>query len=234
LVEPDPHNLSIGKINFALNQFQGNFLQAGIGQFSKTYQPFPCDDGVVRHLPMEDLLSLFERFCLDYLDILLLDIQGAETDLLKGGEDLFKNRKIRFVMVSTHHHSISRDYLTHQKCLNMLKSWGAHIIAEHTVQESYGGDGLIAVSFSEQDRDLSVKVSHARSKESLFGELEHDLEKVRLERNQERNQERLARDKQKEIESTQEFMLSRLSFYTLFNECLYRILRKFKKLIKLR
>jgi len=50
------------------------------------------------------------------------------------------------------------------------------VIAEHTVGESYSGDGLIAVSFDERDRDMAVAISHARTKESLFGELEVDLQ----------------------------------------------------------
>jgi ectoine hydroxylase-related dioxygenase (phytanoyl-CoA dioxygenase family) len=57
----------------------------------------------------------------------------------------------------------------------MLEELGAHVISEHSVPESYSGDGLIAVSFDERDRDLVVDTSRARSKESQFGELEYDL-----------------------------------------------------------
>jgi hypothetical protein len=47
--------------------------------------------------------------------------------------------------------------------------------SEHSVNESFSGDGLIAVSFDDRDRDFVVPVSHARGKESLFGEMEVDL-----------------------------------------------------------
>lgn len=82
---------------------------------------------------------------------------------------------MRFLIVSTHHHSISGDPLTHQRALALLIDTGAHVISEHSVNESFSGDGLIAVSFDDRDRDFVVPVSHARSKDSLFGELEVDL-----------------------------------------------------------
>ncbi len=180
MVEPDPNNLKVGQLNFSLNKCHGNFLQAGIGKFSPSYQPFQCEDGITRQLPAEDLPSLFRRFCFEHLDLLLLDIQGAETSLIESGKELFKNNKIRFVIVSTHHHLISGDLLTHQRCLDMLTSWGAHIIAEHSVLESYSGDGLIAASFDPRDQDLVVKIAYARAKESLFGEGELYFQKIKV------------------------------------------------------
>lgn len=93
--------------------------------------------------------------------------------MLRSGEDYFRSGKIRFVVVSTHHYSISGDALTHQKCLNLIKSCGGHIIAEHTVSESYSGDGLIAASFNPKDSGWTETISYARAKESLFGEPEY-------------------------------------------------------------
>jgi hypothetical protein len=95
--------------------------------------------------------------------------------LARAGGDLAAGR-VRFLIVSTHHHSISGNPLTHQRALSRLLDAGAHVIAEHSVPESFSGDGLIAVSFDERDRDLIVEVSHARAKDSLFGELEPDLD----------------------------------------------------------
>jgi hypothetical protein len=70
---------------------------------------------------------------------------------------------------------ISGDPATHQRCLGLLERVGAHVIAEHTVGESYSGDGLIAASLRDPDRDLVVPVSFARYRDSLFGELEPTL-----------------------------------------------------------
>ena len=178
LVEPDPHHLEVGRKNFSLNNCEGVFLQAGISDIPVFSTMFKCEDNIIRNMPIENLPSLFNCFNLDHLDILLLDIQGAETKLLRSGELLFKKNLIRFVIVSTHHHSISNDSLTHQKCLEMIKSWGGHIIAEHTVTESYSGDGLIAASFEHKDQNLVVNISYARACNSLFPELEYDLAKL--------------------------------------------------------
>lgn len=38
----------------------------------------------------------------------------------------------------------------------------------------------MVAAFDAQDGDLAVRVSHARYAESLFGELEHDAERVRI------------------------------------------------------
>jgi hypothetical protein len=65
--------------------------------------------------------------------------------------------------------------MTHQRCLQILVDAGAHVVAEHTVGESFSGDGLVAASMDPRDRDLTVPVSRARYRDSLFGELEPDL-----------------------------------------------------------
>lgn len=56
----------------------------------------------------------------------------------------------RFLFLSTHHHSMSGDPLTHQRCLEFLRGRHAHIIAAHNVTESYSGYGLIVASFDDQ------------------------------------------------------------------------------------
>ena len=112
---------------------------------------------------------------IEFLDLLHMDVQGAELGTLIGAEPLIAEGKLRFVFVSTHHHLISGDPLTHQKCLYWLKDHGAHILCEHTVNESYSGDGLIVASFMAQDRTRTISVSHGRQSQSLFRELEFDL-----------------------------------------------------------
>jgi hypothetical protein len=85
---------------------------------------------------------------------------------------------VRFVIASTHHHVISGDPLTHYRCLDLLRELGAHIVAEHTVAESYSGDGLIVASFDDRDRDLRVVTSRCRVDESLFGDPLRELEEA--------------------------------------------------------
>jgi FkbM family methyltransferase len=170
LVEPDPNNLQVGKANLALNGRRAEILQAAVGSQPLPPRPFVCDsDSQSRLVPTESLSSLMTHFGASRLDLLLLDVQGAELDFLEGGRSVLADH-VRFVMVSTHHHTISGDPATHQRCLQLLTGLGAHILAEHTVAESFSGDGFIAASFDRRDAQLQVSISYARANESLYGD----------------------------------------------------------------
>jgi FkbM family methyltransferase len=176
LIEPDPDYLKVGRRNFALNDREGTFYEACIGPVNRTEMEFPCEsDGQIRQVEVVTLDRLIEMFNLDLIDVLLADIQGGETALLTEGAGAFEAGLVRFVVISTHHHVISNDPETHQKCLQRLTELGAHIIVEHSVAESYSGDGLIVASFDDRDANLTVEVSRARASESLFGDPVHDL-----------------------------------------------------------
>jgi hypothetical protein len=77
---------------------------------------------------------------------------------------------VRFVVFSTHHSSISGDDFTHEKCRKIITSAGGHIIAEHTVAESFSGDGLLVASFDARDRDFAVSISVCEPWNSLFSD----------------------------------------------------------------
>jgi len=177
LIEPDPHNLEVGKRNFALNGRTGEYFHFSIGRQAGPPEPFECEsDGVIRPVPMTSIDAFLMLVGQPYVDVLLSDIQGGEAEMLEGAVDSIERGKIRFVVISTHHHSISGDALTHQKCLEFLRDRGALILAEHSVAESYSGDGLIVASFRTEDRHIPpIMVSRNRSTNSLFRELEYDL-----------------------------------------------------------
>ena len=179
-VEPDPKNIEVGRRNFALNGREGIFIQGGIAVGKKKSFAFiterPIERIKVRDIPLSSLLVEQE---LSHVDVLLADIQGAEIPLLKKSAAIFKERKVRFVFISTHDFSISGSATTHQQALAILTEAGAKIVVEHSVSESYSGDGLIVASFDERDKDLSISISYARSKDSLFGEWEPRLETLR-------------------------------------------------------
>jgi hypothetical protein len=78
--------------------------------------------------------------------------------------------KIRFLIVSTHHHSISGSTVTHRECLAEVHKQGGLALAEHPVEASYSGDGLIVASFWPSDHGLVLPVVSLNSPEnSLFG-----------------------------------------------------------------
>ncbi len=177
MIEPDPNNLEIGRKNFALNGRSGFFMNASIGKASKEAIPFLCEsDGMERQLPLVSIDDFILKEGIGYVDLILSDIQGFELDMLEGCVKCMEQNKLRFLMISTHHHSISNDPLTHQKCLNFLLEHGASILVEHNVAESYSGDGLIVASLRPEDRLLpKIEVSRNRSVTSLFRELEYDV-----------------------------------------------------------
>jgi FkbM family methyltransferase len=176
LVEPDPSNLEIGRANLRVNGLQATLVNAAVGGEHGTTTGLTCEsDGVERVLPVVTVPGLLAAHQVDVVDILFVDVQGPETDVLARSVDLLRERRIRFLVISTHHHRISGDPLTHQSCLATLIDAGAHVVAEHTVGESFSGDGLIVASTQPADRDLVVSISYARYGDSLFGSLEPEL-----------------------------------------------------------
>lgn len=180
LIEPDPHNLEVGRANVALNGLDAKFINAAVGGPHGGRLRLACEsDGVTRRLPIVTLDGVLAETGFDTIDLLLVDAQGPEFDVLERAQRLLRAGRIRFAVISTHHHSISGDPMTHQRCLHALQLAGAHIIAEHSVGESFSGDGLIAASMLRDDDDLDVPISFARYRDSLFGELEPELAAAR-------------------------------------------------------
>ncbi len=178
LIEPDPQNLETGRRNFALNGEVGEFFSFSIGRQPAPPAPFLCEsEGTIRPVPMTSIDAFLEHVGISHVDVLLSDIQGAEVDMLEGAADSIAAGLIRFIIVSTHHHSISKDPLTHQRCLGFLYDRGAHILCEHSVSESYSGDGLIVASFRPEDQRIPpIKISRNTPSNSFFRELEYDLD----------------------------------------------------------
>ncbi|MDX6700461.1 MAG: hypothetical protein QOF26_687 [Baekduia sp.] len=180
MVEPDPNNMEVGRRNFALNDLDGAFVQAAVGPAQGGTMWLACEsDGRVRQVPTVTLDGLMAGHGLEQLDLVLCDTQGAELPVLRSARDALRSGRVRFLVLSTHHQVFSGDPLTHQRCLAFLQDAGAHIIAEHSIAESCSGDGLIAASMDPRDRDFTVEVSHARARDSLFGEPEFEVDRAR-------------------------------------------------------
>jgi FkbM family methyltransferase len=177
MVEPDPNNLEIGRRNFALNKCSGAFFNLRVAKASSQAEPFQCEsDAILRPIPKIAMDDFIHQNAIDFVDLLLADVQGAELEMLEGARKSIAQGKIRFLVLSTHHHSISKDPILHQRCLQFLKDRGAHILASHSVPESYSGDGLIAASLVPADCNIpSINISKNEAGNSLFREAEFDL-----------------------------------------------------------
>lgn len=174
MIEPDPAHVAVARRNLAHNGLTGSVLEAAAGPTGSA-EIFIESELRTRRVDTISVADLVRTHDVRFLDMLHLDIQGQEHSVLRSIADLVNANRMRFVFVSTHHHTISGDPPTHQKCPNELRSLGAHVVTEHSVSESFSGDGLIVASFQPCDRDLTVDVSHNRASRSLFRPLEFDL-----------------------------------------------------------
>lgn len=177
--EPDSQNRQVGISNAAINKLSDRitFIDSAAGSNDgKTVEiKLDSDQEKTIKVKVRSVDSLIKEHKLKRLDILHMDVQGVELDALTGALESMKAGKIRFVFVSTHHYLYSHDPLTHQKCKQLLIEQGAHIVASHTVLESFSGDGLIVASFDKRDKDFNVDISLNHSDDSLFRPYEEDV-----------------------------------------------------------
>jgi len=177
--EPDPVNLDGGKRNVALNRGTNfYFIQAAAGDNDQAYIDLCLDSNptIITPCVVRTVDCLIKEYGLNKVELLHMDVQGAELSALKGATLAFQKNMIRFVFVSTHHYSISMEPDIHEKCLDLIKEYGGHIISSHSILESFSGDGLIVASFDERDREFFVQTSINHSNKSLFRRYEKDIE----------------------------------------------------------
>ncbi|MCU4185057.1 FkbM family methyltransferase [Acidiferrimicrobium sp. IK] len=175
-IEPDATHLELGRRNAALNGATIDFrLGAGGERHEEPVVLTRESDGCAVVVPVLTVDGLMRSSGWDRLDLLHLDIQGAETAALRGAFQTLNARAVRFVFVSTHHWAISGSPDTHGECLRFLRSLGAHICCSHTVAESFSGDGLIVASFDDADADFRVETAINHTDRSLFRPYEQDL-----------------------------------------------------------
>lgn len=177
--EPDPLNLELGKRNMALNDIDYNakvkFYQMASGSGKAQSAQFTTESGESIKVPIKSVDAIVAECKLKAVDILHMDIQGAEVDTLEGTVKSIDSGVIRFLFISTHHYAISENPETHQLCRDFIVKHGGHIVAEHTVLESCSGDGLIVASFDKRDENFSVSVSLQPTHDSLFRSSDYDV-----------------------------------------------------------
>jgi hypothetical protein len=160
-VEPDAANLEVGRRNLALNGRTATFIQALVGGAAA-----PSHDGRLECLDMDAVLK---RAGNRPIEVLHMDVQGAELPFIRSMGRAVADRLVRFAVVSTHHESISGSVTTHDDCVRAIQSLGAKVFVEHDVYESYSGDGLIVASFAAEDRSIVMPdISRNVRERSLF------------------------------------------------------------------
>jgi FkbM family methyltransferase len=184
-IEPDEPFLATGRRNFELNEMEGTLLHGVVGPNPGEMLRFQAaSDGQFHEVRQYGLGELLALAGVDQFDVILADIQGAETTFLATSAELLRSGACRFLLVSTHDPLISGSAMTHRDVVAAITALGGHIIAEHSVSESFSGDGLVAASFHRKDRKFTVDIPHARAVDSLFGEWEPRLATVIAERDE--------------------------------------------------
>lgn len=127
MVEPDPHKMNFGKLNFRLNNLRGTF-QLGFIDEHVDLKP---------RIPTLNVDYLMKKHNIPFIHILHSDIQGYEYKMLKGATDAFKNNKIGYVFISTHSNQL------HEQCKEYLTQNTFDIVCSANLDESYSWDGLL-------------------------------------------------------------------------------------------
>lgn len=174
-VEPDTMNMQVGVHNARLNNTSDrvNFINAWVGgENLASHSAVGESTGQSTDLPMLNYPALLEKVNGACIELLHVDTQGAELPLLQSITTNPDERQLRFVVVSTHHSSISGSSTTHQDCIDALHGLGATVLVEHDVVESFSGDGLIVASLFPEDKNLRFPaISRNRARTSLFSYL---------------------------------------------------------------
>lgn len=127
MIEPDPHKMNFGKLNFKLNGFDGTFKLGFIDGFTDQ-RP---------NIPFYHVDHLIKTFNIEKLDILHSDIQGYELKMLQGARIALSQQQIVYTFISTHSNEL------HQQCIDELKGHGYIIVADANLTESFATDGVI-------------------------------------------------------------------------------------------
>jgi hypothetical protein len=127
MVEPDPHKMNFGKLNFKLNGFSGSFDLGFIDHESKPGA----------RIPTYTVDYLLEKHHVQHLHVLHSDIQGYEAAMLKGARMALQRETIDFFFISTHSNAL------HTECMELLQAAGYSIVCEANLDASYSVDGLI-------------------------------------------------------------------------------------------
>ena len=171
-VEPDPRHIEVGRRNAALNglDHRARFVEAWVGASDTGVAALPLEStGEMRSLPSLDMTAVAEMAGSSGIEVRHIDAQGAETSFLRS--IAAAPARPRFLVASTHHRLISGSASTHADCLAAIEAAGGHVLIEHSVEESFSGDGLIVASFREQDRSIAMPpMSRNWAEHSLFPE----------------------------------------------------------------
>lgn len=170
-LEPDPGKAACGRHNLELNGLSARWVSGAAGRVHAEGVPFQLEPGGrSTTLTVHDLASLMDVSGHGPVEVLHIDAQGAELPFLESLAKPSVRGLVRFLVVSTHDEAITGSPSTHEDCLRVIAQLGGIVMEEHSVAESFSGDGLIVASLDPADRRIQMPgISRNGASASLFG-----------------------------------------------------------------
>jgi len=130
LIEAQEENLFRGVNHFNMNGFTAQSRLYSIGTKEKVIEALKtrwedAEEKCASFNPNWKTLSdIFDEFGLETLDVLHCDIDFCEMVMLETSEEIFRNKNIKYIFLSTHGHF-------HEIALEFLKECGYEILLNH-------------------------------------------------------------------------------------------------------
>jgi FkbM family methyltransferase len=156
-LEPDGNHLRIGEANLRLNARSARLIKAGVGEkFAESTTIKRISDKATVHVSIWNYPKLSQEVGGERIEMLHMDVQGAEYGFLRSMQSCRKGQLPRFLVVSTHQAMLDGVSVGHRRCLEILSDLGASILIEHSPEESFSVDGLVVASFDASDAGLQM------------------------------------------------------------------------------
>jgi FkbM family methyltransferase len=155
-LEPDALHAACGRDTLALNGLAANWVAGSVGEKHVPSVEVEQSDGTRVFQSVHSLASLLKVTAVGPVEVLHVDVQGAELPFLRSLADQGVQGLVRFIVVSTHHARYTGSSRTHEDCLATIRQLGGNVLAEHSVDESFSGDGLIVASFVQEDASIAL------------------------------------------------------------------------------
>lgn len=189
-VEADPRFLEVGRLNLELNGLAAAHFHGAVGPGEDPWLVTVPESDQLVHASQRMGQCLVHRFTIEELmdasgistvDLMVVDVRGHEVSVLQSIAPSLASGAARWIIVTTAHHSRSGSHTSHQAAVELLTRTGATVVVDLSVSESHGLGGLVVATFDDSPAATEeVELCHARARDTLHGEVEHEAETLRL------------------------------------------------------
>ncbi len=133
-----------GRVPFKKQRFGSRILRRKLGLKDRLKRLLSSPVGrSANAVPLDDEIPAYGR-----IDLLKLDVEGAEIEVLKGASSSLRDQRIKVLIISTHNPGI------HRECLALLTSSGYEIAFEK-LETTLQPDGIVVAAA----RDVAERLS---------------------------------------------------------------------------